>query len=155
MTTSPPGAPPETSSSPAPEARPRPLLWIAVPGEFGRVGAALLLAASALAGGFSWVVFNFAQVQPVIEHPLVIYVLVFLWACTCFLLGGAAVYTLIARPMEQRFIRAEDVIRRLREREREQLITQGELQAKIAALETAMQYMQRQLDAVLAARSPG
>lgn len=154
MTSSPPGPEPETPAD-VPGNRSRPLVWLAVPGEFGRVGAALLFAASALAGGFTWLVSNFARVQPVIEHPMVIYLLAFLWACSCFLLGGAAVYTLIARPMEQRFIRAEAVIRRLREREREQLIMQGELQAKIAALETAMQYMQRQLDAVLAARPPG
>ena len=154
MTSSPTGPAPETPSD-VPGGRSRPLVWLAVPGEFGRVGAALLLAASALAGGFTWLVSNFARVQPVIEHPMVIYLLAFLWACSCFLLGGAAVYTLIARPMEQRFIRAEAVIRRLRDREREQLIMQGELQAKIAALETAMQYMQRQLDAVMAVRPQG
>lgn len=114
----------------------------------GTPWARLLLVLSILGGGFAWLVGNFTDVAPVLEHPF----MMFTWTWVCFMLGGAAVYTLIARPLEQRFSRAEDVIRRLRDRERQLLIEQGNLKAEVASLKSTVDHLKEQVEQLMAKR---
>lgn len=103
-----------------------------------RLGALM----ATVGGAFAWIVTNWGQVRPVLESPAS----VLLSMMTIYGLGGLSIYWLVTRPVEERLRRAEDVIGRLREHERTLMTRDGEKSAKIAELETAVKFMQVQID---------
>lgn len=82
---------------------------------------AAIVAAMGAAGAY--IVTNWAQVEPILSSPAVVLFAMFM----VFGLGGLSVYWLVGRPLEKRLEKAEGVIKRMRDRERE-------LEAQIADL---------------------
>lgn len=99
---------------------------------------------AALGAASAYVISNWAAIEPVIESPSIIV----LSMLAVFGLGGLSAYWLLARPHEDRLRRAETVINRLREQERQFLQREGDMKAEIARLEVAVTYLRDELDAI-------
>lgn len=112
------------------------------PPDPGTAWGRLFLAMMLVGGAFAWLVSNFSNVQPVLEHPITMLI----WTWLCFMMGGSAVYVLIYRPLERNYRAAEDVIRRLREREREWLTERGDLRSEIAELRTRVEFLSGEVE---------
>lgn len=95
-------------------------------------------------GAFAWFVANFADVQPVLEHPIFLLI----WSWLCFICGGASVYLLIALPHLAGRKAAEGVIKEFRVQEREWLTERGELRAEIRELRLRIEFVSGQLHAL-------
>lgn len=120
------------------------------PPDPGSAWGRLFLAMMLVGGAFAWLVSNFSNVQPVLEHPITMLI----WTWLCFMMGGSAVYVLIYRPLERNFQGAQDVIRRLREREREWLTERGDLRSEIAELRTRVEFLSGEVEHLRQARAP-
>ena len=108
----------------------------------------LFLAVVLCGGAFAWLVSNFTNVQPVLEHPITMMV----WTWLCFIMGGSSVYVLIARQEKAARMAAEDVIRRFRDRERDWLTERGDLKAELARLTERVEYLTRDVDRLVRER---
>lgn len=94
-------------------------------------------------GASMWaIVTRWAEIEPVLESPATIVISMLL----IFGLGAFSAYWVLARPHEERLVRAEAVIKGLRERERDLLIRDGEKSAAIARLETSVDYLRSQVE---------
>jgi hypothetical protein len=83
------------------------------------------------------VVNRWKDIEPILESPTMI-VLAML---TNFFAGCGAFYWLVSRPGDERFKRAEDLIRRMRDRE-------NAMMARISELEVAKARLEERLSAV-------
>lgn len=104
----------------------------------------LFLALGLCGVAFAWLVSNFANVQPVLEHPIAL----LMWSWLCFIFGGAAVFLLIALPHQAGRKAAEGVIKEFRVQEREWLTERGELRAEIRELRLRIEFVSGQLHAL-------
>lgn len=98
-----------------------------------------------IGGGFGasmWtVVARWGEIEPVLESPAIIVISMLL----IFGLGAFSAYWVLARPHEERLVRAEGVIKGLRERERDLLVRDAEKSAAIARLEVSVEYLREQV----------
>lgn len=94
----------------------------------------LAILLSVMAGAFTYVVSEWAMIEPVLSSPA----MVLISMLTIYGLGGLSAYWLVARPLEYRLGKAEGVINRMRDRERElgdQITT---LMVEVAKLQTRL-----------------
>ena len=108
--------------------------------------AAAILAS--LGGGMMVVVTRWEEIEPVINSPASIVISML----TLYGLGGFSSYWLLARPHEERLHRAEGVINRLRERERDLMVQIADLGKEVASLSTEIRYLKERLDKVTEVR---
>lgn len=92
---------------------------------------------SAIGAGFTYIVSNWKQVEPVLSSPAMLLVSML----SLYGLGGLSAYWLVARPLEYRLGKAEGVIKRMRDRERELGDQVSELRVELARLETKISLM--------------
>lgn len=97
---------------------------------------------TALGTGMMVVVTRWGEIEPVINSPASIVISML----TLYGLGGFSAYWLLARPHEERLHRAEAVINRLRERERDLMLQIAELGKQVASLSTAMDFLKDRFD---------
>lgn len=106
---------------------------------WGRFFLALLVICG---GAFAWVVTNFTNVQPVLEHPFTLLV----WSWICFVMGGAADHLLIARPQLMGRKSAEGVIKELREKERAWSDERADMRERLGALTAQVEFLAREVE---------
>ena len=92
---------------------------------------------SAIGGSFAYIVSHWSAVEPVLSSPAMVLVSML----SIYGLGGLSAYWLVARPLEHRLNRAEGVIGRLRDRERELGEQIMSLRVDLAKLETQISMM--------------
>lgn len=109
--------------------------------ENDRIGLKAGAIVTAICAGIVWVVNHFDAVRPVLEHPVMLFVVLALWTFAAFGFGGGAVYTLIVHPMERRLNKAESLISELRRQERDLIRMDGERLARITGLERDVAHM--------------
>lgn len=97
---------------------------------------------AAVSGTALFVVNRWAEVEPVLESPAMIVMAML----AIFGLGGLSAYWLLARPHEERLRRAEAVINRLREHERNQMRSMAEKDVAIARLEERLNALAREFE---------
>ncbi len=89
-------------------------------------------------GGVCLVVINrWAEIEPILESPA----MVVLAMLSNFFAGCGAFYWVVSRPADERFRRAEDLIRRMRDRE-------NMMMSRIAELEVAKARLEERLSAI-------
>ena len=98
-------------------------IWVRIGAIFAGLGSAGV-----------YVVTNWTMVEPILASPATIVLAMF----TVFGLGGLSVYWLVGRPLEKRLERAEQVIRRMRERERELETLVSDLRVEVAEFRTIL-----------------
>ncbi|MBK8199248.1 MAG: hypothetical protein IPK75_12865 [Acidobacteria bacterium] len=96
---------------------------------------------TALGAASVYLINNWGNIEPVLESPSVIV----LSMLSVFGLGGLSAYWLLARPHEDRLRRAETVINRLRDQERQLLQREGDLKAQVAALEATVSFLKEEM----------
>tara|TARA_R110000787_G_scaffold3148_4_gene12611 strand:- start:10225 stop:10584 length:360 start_codon:yes stop_codon:yes gene_type:complete len=96
-----------------------------------RIGFLLTL----IGGAFAYVVGNWSVVEPVLSSPAMVLIALL----SVYGLGGLSSYWLVARPLEHRLGKAEGVINRLRDRERELGGQITELRVNLARLEARLE----------------
>ncbi len=94
----------------------------------------LALLLSVMAGAFTYVVSNWTMIEPVLSSPA----MVLISMLTIYGLGGLSAYWLVARPLEHRLGKAENVISRMRDRERELGDQITNLRVEVARLQTRL-----------------
>lgn len=104
--------------------------------------AQLSVVIAAVSGTALFVVNRWADVEPVLESPAMIVMAML----AIFGLGGLSAYWLLARPHEERLRRAEAVINRLRDHERNQMNRMAEKDVALARLEERLNALQREFD---------
>jgi hypothetical protein len=93
------------------------------------------------------VVNNWAAIEPVLESPSMIMIAML----GLFGLGALSAYWVVARPHEERLVRAEGVIKGLRSREYDLLKRDAEKSAAIARLETTVEFLRKEIEQLRAA----
>lgn len=99
--------------------------------------ASLTVILGAIGTVMTAIVTRWTEIEPVLESPATIVISMLL----IYALGGLSAYWLLARPHEERLARAEQVINRLRERERDLMVRLAELGAEVAALKTTVDFL--------------
>lgn len=87
-----------------------------------------------MGGGFVYLIANWDQIEPVLSSPAIVLIgMLFIYA-----MGGVSVYWLVGRPLELRLDKAEDVIRRMREREQGLEQQVSDLRVELAEMRTIL-----------------
>ena len=102
--------------------------------ESGKVWVRLGGLLTVMGGGFAYVIANWSKVEPVLSSPAIVLVAML----SIYGLGGLSVYWLVARPLEKRQARLEEVISRMRARERELETQIGDLRVEVAEMRTIL-----------------
>lgn len=109
------------------------------PEQLFQVWPRIVFLLSAIGGAFAYVVGNWSSVEPVLSSPA----MVLISMLSVYGLGGLSSYWLVARPLEHRLGKAENVIKRMRERERELGDQIVELRVSLARLEVRMEKQEK------------
>lgn len=101
-----------------------------------------------VAGSFTYVVSNWAAIEPVLSSPA----MVLISMLTLYGLGGLSAYWVVARPLEHRLSITEKSLERMRERERVEAektaAREKELGEQITALRVEVAKLQTRLDLI-------
>ena len=97
----------------------------------------LVVLIGAIGSGFAYIVGNWTEVEPVLSSPAILIVSML----SLYGLGGLSAYWLVARPLEYRLGKAEGVIKRMRDRERELGDQISELRVELAKMEIRIDLM--------------
>ena len=110
-----------------------------LPEQLFQVWPRIVFLLSVIGGGFAYVVGNWSSVEPVLSSPA----MELISMLSVYGLGGLSSYWLVARPLEHRLGKAEHVIKRMRERERELGDQIVELRVSLARLEVRMEKQEK------------